>query len=255
MAIQDNTMMKNGDLEAGENGRLYPSMTENPQLRWSFIRMVYSILAIQLLLTVAIAAIAVFVHTIPKFMLHTTPGIVLYVLTLIVPFIRRIVLLAGILTSVLVVTLTLYTFWAAKKGYDFSFLGPFLITSLMVLIVFGLIQVCRNFLFLFFSLMQVNRVGLFKLCCLLILSLQNCGFNKHIFIPLGKLGSTIYGGIGAIIFSGFIIYDTDNLIKRFNYDEYIWAAVCLYLDIINLFLALLDALGGGSGSSSRSTDN
>ncbi|KAL7187375.1 hypothetical protein ACSBR1_037446 [Camellia fascicularis] len=126
------------------------------------------------------------------------------------------VLLAGILTSVVVVTLTQYIFWAAKKGYDFSFLGPFLITSLMVLIVFGLIQ---------------------------------------IFIPLGKLGSTIYGGIGAIIFSGFIVYDTDNLIKCFNYDEYIWAAVCLYLDIINLFLALLDALSGGSGGSSCSTDN
>ncbi|KAF5947418.1 hypothetical protein HYC85_013375 [Camellia sinensis] len=114
--------------------------------------------------------------------------------------------------------------------------------------------VCGNFLFLFFSLIQVNRVGLFKLC-LLTLSLQNCGFNQHIFIPLGKLGSTIYGGIGAIIFSGFIIYDTDNPIKRLNYDEYTWAAVCLYLDITNLFLALLDALGGSIGGSSRNTDN
>ncbi|KAI8007262.1 Protein LIFEGUARD 4 [Camellia lanceoleosa] len=135
-----------------------------------------------------------------------------------------------------------------------DFLRPFLITSLVVLIIFGLIQVCGNFLFLFFSLIQVNRVGLFKLC-LLTLSLQNCGFNQHIFIPLGKLGSTTYGGIGAIIFSGFIIYDTDNLIKRLNYDEYTWAAVCLYLDITNLFLALLDALGGGIGGSSRNTDN
>lgn len=57
----------------------------------------------------------------------------------------------------------------------------------------------------------------------------------------------IYGGLGAIIFSGYIIYDTDNLIKRFSYDDYIWAAVSLYLDIINLFLALLNIL--------RVTDN
>lgn len=49
----------------------------------------------------------------------------------------------------------------------------------------------------------------------------------------------IYGGLAAIIFCGYIIYDTDNLIKRYSYDEYIWAAVALYLDIINLFLALL----------------
>jgi FtsH-binding integral membrane protein len=52
----------------------------------------------------------------------------------------------------------------------------------------------------------------------------------------------IYGGLGALIFSGYIIYDTDNIIKRYTYDEYIWAAVSLYLDIINLFLSLLQVL-------------
>jgi protein lifeguard len=52
----------------------------------------------------------------------------------------------------------------------------------------------------------------------------------------------IYGGLASLIFCGYIIYDTDNIIKRYTYDEYIWAAVALYLDIINLFLALLDLL-------------
>jgi protein lifeguard len=52
----------------------------------------------------------------------------------------------------------------------------------------------------------------------------------------------IYGGLGALVFSGYIIYDTDNIIKRHTYDEYIWAAVSLYLDIINLFLNLLSLL-------------
>ena len=61
----------------------------------------------------------------------------------------------------------------------------------------------------------------------------------QILFPLGKLGVMIYGGLASIIFCGYIVYDTDNLIKRYNYDEYIWAAVSLYLDIINLFLSLL----------------
>jgi protein lifeguard len=52
----------------------------------------------------------------------------------------------------------------------------------------------------------------------------------------------IYGGLASLIFCGYIIYDTDNIIKRYTYDEYIWASVALYLDIINLFLALLDLL-------------
>jgi FtsH-binding integral membrane protein len=61
----------------------------------------------------------------------------------------------------------------------------------------------------------------------------------QVFFPLGKLSLMIYGGLASLVFSAFIIYDTDNLIKRYSYDEYVWASVSLYLDIINLFLALL----------------
>lgn len=96
--------------------------------------------------------------------------------------------------------LTLYTFWAARRGKDFSFLGPFLFAAVLVLMVFGLIQ---------------------------------------IFFPLGRVSLMIYGALGALIFSGYIIYDTDNMIKRHSYDDYIWAAVSLYIDVINLFLSLL----------------
>lgn len=61
----------------------------------------------------------------------------------------------------------------------------------------------------------------------------------QIFLPLGKISVMVYGCIAALVFCGYIIYDTDNLIKRYSYDEYIWASVALYLDIINLFLSLL----------------
>jgi len=104
---------------------------------------------------------------------------------------------------VVVISLTAYTFWAAKRGHDFNFLGPFLFAALMVLMVFSLIQ---------------------------------------IFFPLGKISVMIYGGLASLIFCGYIIYDTDNIIKRYTYDEYIWAAVSLYLDVINLFLSLLQVL-------------
>lgn len=61
----------------------------------------------------------------------------------------------------------------------------------------------------------------------------------QILFPLGRISVMIYGCLASIIFCGYIVYDTDNLIKRYSYDEYIWAAVSLYLDIINLFLSLL----------------
>lgn len=66
----------------------------------------------------------------------------------------------------------------------------------------------------------------------------------QIFFPMGKTLHMVYSFIAALIFSAFIVYDTDNLIKRFTYDDYIIAAVALYLDIINLFLALLAILNG-----------
>lgn len=66
------------------------------------------------------------------------------------------------------------------------------------------------------------------------------------FFPLGSTSVAVYGGIGAIIFAGYIIYDTDNLIKRFTYDEYIWASVTLYLDILNLFLTILRMMRHGN---------
>lgn len=52
----------------------------------------------------------------------------------------------------------------------------------------------------------------------------------------------IIGGVAALVFCGYIVYDTDNIIKRHTYDQYILASVSLYLDIINLFLQILNLL-------------
>lgn len=69
-----------------------------------------------------------------------------------------------------------------------------------------------------------------------------CFIFEQAFFPLGPVSHMIYGGLSALIFSTYIVYDTDNLIKRYSYDEHIWASVALYLDIVNLFLALLEIL-------------
>lgn len=65
------------------------------------------------------------------------------------------------------------------------------------------------------------------------------------FFPLGSTSTAVFSAIGAIVFSGYVVYDTENLIKRFTYDEYIWASVNLYLDILNLFLTILQMLRQG----------
>lgn len=47
---------------------------------------------------------------------------------------------------------------------------------------------------------------------------------------------------GAFLFSGFIIFDTQMIMKTLSPEEYIVAVVNLYLDIINLFLEILKIL-------------
>lgn len=60
------------------------------------------------------------------------------------------------------------------------------------------------------------------------------------------LGSPILqvalAGVGAILFSIFIAYDTQNIVRGL-YDSPVMAAVSLYLDFLNLFISLLQILG------------
>ena len=59
----------------------------------------------------------------------------------------------------------------------------------------------------------------------------------------------IYACLGALIFSIYLIYDTQLVIGKgtFSYslDDAYLAAIQLYLDVINLFLFILQILGGG----------
>mmetsp|Transcript_7494 Transcript_7494/g.18303 ORF Transcript_7494/g.18303 Transcript_7494/m.18303 type:complete len:556 (+) Transcript_7494:266-1933(+) len=60
---------------------------------------------------------------------------------------------------------------------------------------------------------------------------------------------TVWGCLLALLFSGFIVYDTQAIVggghSRFVFtpDDYVFAAFCLYYDIVTLFLVLLCILG------------
>jgi modulator of FtsH protease len=53
---------------------------------------------------------------------------------------------------------------------------------------------------------------------------------------------TLIAAIGAILFSFYILYDTQNIIRG-NFSTPTEAAVALYLDVLNLFISLLQLLG------------
>jgi FtsH-binding integral membrane protein len=52
--------------------------------------------------------------------------------------------------------------------------------------------------------------------------------------------------IGSVLFSLFILYDTSRIMRTHATDEYVSAALSLYLDFINLFLFILRILSSGN---------
>ena len=117
-------------------------------------------------------------------------------------------LLAGISTLGIFSGLSLYS---VQTKYDYTDKGGYLIALLLGFIMFGF--------FVSFTHYQVSSI--------------------------------VYSSIGSIIFSFYIVYDTQLIVGgdhrkiMFHTDDYVLAAVSLYLDIINLFLMLLDLLNGG----------
>jgi len=116
------------------------------------------------------------------------------------------VLIVTFMTAAITFSLTAF---ATQTKYDFTGFGPYLFAAMVGLFIFG------------FILMFVHS----------------------------QLAHTIYAGCGALLFSFYIIYDVqlivggDNKKHEFGVDDYVFAALHLYLDIINLFLYLLELFG------------
>ncbi|MDR2341947.1 MAG: Bax inhibitor-1/YccA family protein [Campylobacteraceae bacterium] len=154
----------------------------------------------------------------------------------------------------------LFGLYAAKKInglnyvllFAFTFLGGFLLTPLLssflqtpagasiVINAFVLTTVAFGGLSIFamntkrdFS--SLSKFLLISLIVLIVASIIN-------IFTASPLLYTIISAAGAILFSIFILYDTQNIIKG-AYGTPIEGAIALYLDFLNLFIFILRLLG------------
>ena len=95
------------------------------------------------------------------------------------------------------------TMYVIFSKRDFSFMQGFLFTGLMI-VVFGAL------------------------------------INMFFASPMAHF---MISGASVLLFSGFILYDTSNVLRHYGTDEHVSATLALYLDILNLFIALLSILG------------
>jgi FtsH-binding integral membrane protein len=204
-------------------------------IRMQFVRKVYAILTVQLLLTAVLSSVSFFSDTYrtwiqsnmwmmivsifgalgfmlvtywkrksyPANLLFLSAFTILeaYSISVVTSFYEsRIVVQALIITLGLFIGLTLF---ACQTKYDFTHWMPYLFGALWFLILFGFMAA---------------------------------------FFPMGSTMELVYGAVAALIFSGYILVDTQLVMRHYHVEEEIAASISLYLDILNLFLAILRIL-------------
>lgn len=206
------------------------------ETRRLFIRKVYSILAVQLIGTFAVGA----------FMeLHEPTHV--YIMTHCWP-----VILSMIASVVLIFALMYYKDKSPQNMYllaAFTFVEAFMVGTVTTAFAEENVGIVLEAVFLtgaifigltvftFQSKIDFSFLGAFLSMGLGALILW--GFLGMIF---GTERGYYYALVGCIIFSGYILFDTWLIMNKLNPHEHVLAAIMLYLDIINLFLNLLQLL-------------
>jgi FtsH-binding integral membrane protein len=58
-----------------------------------------------------------------------------------------------------------------------------------------------------------------------------------------QTGSIIYFGVGILIYGFYVIIDMKMIVEKVEIDDYILGAVMLYVDLMTLFIQILQLLG------------
>jgi FtsH-binding integral membrane protein len=78
-----------------------------------------------------------------------------------------------------------------------------------------------------------------------VISLVLGGLANAFFFKSG-IASYMMAWVTVLIFSGYVLYDTSQIIHRYDERGYCSAALSLFLDFLNIFMALLRILSGGN---------
>jgi len=212
-------------------------------VRRGFIRKVYGLLGVQLLITMAIIALFTFS---PKVKLYSMRNPWLYWTAF-----------GVMLTTMLAMVCCEGA--RRKAPTNYVFLGLFTLAEGFMLgtvtahfdaeSVFIAVGICAGVtlaltLFAFQTKYDFTTCG--GMLCAMLVCLMIAGICVAIW-P-GKYAIIGYGVAGALIFSLYIVYDTQLMMggsHKYSLDpeEYVFAALNLYLDIINLFMYILMIVG------------
>lgn len=214
----------------------------NRKIRNGFISKVLGIIFYQLIITTIVISLALFNNNFKHLLLTST---FLYVISIIATFV--IVLLPicykDVFRSVPTNYILLTIFTLCLSYIVAIFTCQF--TPRSVLVILGLTIIIVGGLTIYALTTKNDFTFLGGMLCVCLLTLIFSGLIL-IFFPIPFL-YLLYDIGGLIIFSIYLIFDIQLLVGdrgiKFSEDEYMLAAMNIYLDIINIFIKLLSIFG------------
>lgn len=222
-------------------------LASSSKIRNGFIRKVYSLLALQLLTTTLIAAPFTLMDEsviIPWMAKNTWVMWVSLATTMLIlitfacsPQLMRQVPINYFLLALFTIT----------EGICIGFVSA-MYTTQSVVLAFGIVTVVTFALtvFAFTTDLDLTKSALPYLLAatvvMIVAGLVLMFFPSH-------TGMIIYSAIGALLFSVYLVFDTQMIIggkthaSQFTVDDYVPATIALYIDIIQLFLYFLQLFG------------
>ncbi|XP_066250147.1 protein lifeguard 1-like [Euwallacea similis] len=216
------------------------------KIRLGFIRKVYGILLVQLAITGGI----IFLFTLEQ---HVKEYVACYTMEFVLPP----------LVGMLVTLFALICCGDARKRSPCNYILLFAFTISMalllgattsnvepriLLVAVGITAaICLGLtLFSFQTKWDFTLCGGWLLCFLIVFTMFGC-FSLYCFLRNENVLLLLYASLGVLLFSFYLVYDTQLIIggnHRYSIspEEYVFAALILYLDVIRIFVYILRIL-------------
>lgn len=219
---------------------------DNKTIRRAFIRKVFLVLTAQLMVTFAFVAVFTFVEQVKVFV---AANMWTYLVSYIVFFVSVCVIsCCGNVRRRHPWNLVALSILTLSMSYMVGMIASFHETDSVIMAVGITAIVC--FTVVIFSLQTkydfTSCYGVLFVCLIVLIVF---GF-LCIFIR-DKILHIVYAGLGALLFTCFLAVDTQMLLGNkelaLSPEEYVFAALNLYTDIINIFLYILAIIGRARG--------
>ena len=225
-----------GDIESGYDN--YKMNTEL-EMRLGFIRKVYGILCVQLLLTTVMCMISMTIPAVSHFQKANSP-VLWGALILSIIVLLAICCVPGVSRQVPLNYILLFTFTFCE-GYIISAVCA--TTSPKIVLMAAAMTTTMTLLLTVYACTTKTD---FTLCGSMLFIVSCCLLILSIFAIFFKFLAVFVATIGIFLYAVYLVYDTQLLLgnkeNALDLEDYILGALMLYMDIINMFLYLLQIL-------------